>query len=85
MDGRAAAKFPQAGVRLVVQRESAIADFFEHFKIRNIRRSQEAKIEEGLDAPVETLDDERSWQPEVLDTRGAIGVTTRDRSVDPAC
>ncbi|AMM25059.1 YecA/YgfB family protein [Variovorax sp. PAMC 28711] len=31
-----------------------------------------AEIEEGLDADVQSLDDERTWQPEVLDTRGAI-------------
>lgn len=31
-----------------------------------------AEIEQGLDAPVQTLDDERTYQPEVLDVRGAI-------------
>jgi len=31
-----------------------------------------AEIEAALDAPVETLDDERTYQPEVLDTRGAV-------------
>lgn len=30
------------------------------------------ETEQGLDADVETLEDERAWQPEVLDTRGAI-------------
>lgn len=30
------------------------------------------EIETGLDADVQSLDDERTWQPEVLDTRGAI-------------
>ena len=34
------------------------------------RRWQE--IEAALDAPVETLDDERCFQPEALDTRGAL-------------
>ncbi|MBU1360764.1 MAG: UPF0149 family protein [Gammaproteobacteria bacterium] len=30
------------------------------------------EIETALDADVEALDDERAWQPEVLDTRGSI-------------
>ncbi|MDM0115585.1 UPF0149 family protein [Variovorax sp. J22R133] len=30
------------------------------------------EIEDGLDADVQSLDDERTYQPEVLDTRGAI-------------
>ena len=30
------------------------------------------ETEEGLDADVQSLDDERAWQPEVLDTRGAV-------------
>ncbi|VWX58624.1 conserved hypothetical protein [Burkholderiales bacterium 8X] len=30
------------------------------------------EMETGLDADVQSLDDERTWQPEVLDTRGAI-------------
>jgi uncharacterized protein len=30
------------------------------------------ETEEGLDAEVQSLDDERAWQPEVLDTRGAL-------------
>ncbi|WP_431511256.1 UPF0149 family protein [Variovorax sp. DAIF25] len=41
-------------------------EFVLHWK----RRWRE--IEVGLDADVETLEDERSWQPEVLDTRGAV-------------
>jgi uncharacterized protein len=31
-----------------------------------------AEVTAALDAPVETLDDERTYQPEVLDTRGAM-------------
>jgi uncharacterized protein len=31
-----------------------------------------AEVAVALDAPVETLDDERTYQPEVLDTRGAV-------------
>jgi len=31
-----------------------------------------AEVAAALDAPVETLDDERTYQPEVLDTRGAV-------------
>ena len=31
-----------------------------------------AEVEAALDAPVETLDDPRTYHPEVLDTRGAI-------------
>jgi len=30
------------------------------------------EVATALDAPVETLDDERTYQPEVLDTRGAV-------------
>ncbi|MBB4223029.1 UPF0149 family protein [Variovorax sp. 375MFSha3.1] len=42
------------------------------------------EIEEGLDAPVETLDDERSWQPEVLDTRGAIASLPEEERAEVA-
>ena len=35
-------------------------------------RRRWAELEAALDAPVETLDDERTYQPEVLDTRGAV-------------
>jgi uncharacterized protein len=31
-----------------------------------------AELETALDSPVETLEDERTYQPEVLDTRGAM-------------
>ncbi|MGZ5193810.1 MAG: UPF0149 family protein [Ramlibacter sp.] len=31
-----------------------------------------AEVAAALEAPVETLDDERTYQPEVLDTRGAV-------------
>ena len=31
-----------------------------------------AEVTAALDAPVETLDDERTYQPEALDTRGAV-------------
>src|SRR3954468_16803268 len=41
-------------------------EFVWHWK----RRWQE--IEQALDADVQQLDDDRSFQPEVLDTRGAI-------------
>ena len=35
-------------------------------------RRRWTEIVHALDAPVETLDDERTYQPEVLDTRGAV-------------
>lgn len=35
-------------------------------------RRRWAEVTAALDAPVETLDDERTYQPEVLDTRGAV-------------
>ncbi|ROZ68992.1 YecA family protein [Ramlibacter sp. WS9] len=35
-------------------------------------RRRWAEIASALDAPVETLDDDRTFQPEVLDTRGAV-------------
>jgi uncharacterized protein len=35
-------------------------------------RRRWAEIAAALDAPVEALDDERTYQPEVLDTRGAV-------------
>jgi uncharacterized protein len=35
-------------------------------------RRRWAEVEAALDAPVETLDDDRCYQPEVLDTRGAL-------------
>jgi uncharacterized protein len=35
-------------------------------------RRRRAEIATALDAPVETLDDDRTFQPEVLDTRGAV-------------
>ena len=40
------------------------------------------EIETGLDAAVETLDDERAWQPEVLDTRGAIAALPEEERPD---
>ena len=40
------------------------------FVLRWHRRRVE--VESALDAPVETMDDERTYQPEVLDTRGAV-------------
>jgi uncharacterized protein len=35
-------------------------------------KRRQAEVIAALDAPVETLEDERTYQPEVLDTRGAI-------------
>lgn len=35
-------------------------------------RRRRAEVEAALDAPVETLEDERTYHPEVLDTRGAV-------------
>lgn len=35
-------------------------------------RRRWAEVAAALDAPVETLEDERTYQPEVLDTRGAV-------------
>jgi uncharacterized protein len=35
-------------------------------------RRRWAEVAAALDAPVETLDDERTYQPEVLDTRGGV-------------
>jgi uncharacterized protein len=35
-------------------------------------RRRWAEVAAALDAPVETLDDERTYQPETLDTRGAV-------------
>ena len=40
------------------------------FVLRWHRRRVEVEV--ALDAPVETMDDERTYQPEVLDTRGAV-------------
>jgi uncharacterized protein len=42
------------------------------------------EIETGLDADVESLDDERTWQPEVLDTRGAIATLPEDERAEMA-
>ncbi|MDM0039652.1 UPF0149 family protein [Variovorax sp. J22G21] len=43
-----------------------------------------AEIEQGLDAPVETLDDERCYQPEVLDVRGAIASLPPEEQAETA-
>jgi uncharacterized protein len=45
-----------------------------------------AEVAAALDAPVETLDDERTYQPEVLDTRGAVlALPKAERDdIDPA-
>jgi len=40
------------------------------------------EIETGLDADVESLDDERTWQPEVLDTRGAIAALPEEERAE---
>ncbi len=42
------------------------------------------EIERALDAPVETLDDERSYHPEVLDTRGAIASLSEEERAEVA-
>ena len=44
----------------------------EHMEFVLRWRRRWAEVAAALDAPVETLDDERTYQPEVLDTRGAI-------------
>jgi len=38
-----------------------------------------AEVVAALDAPVETMDDERTYHPEVLDTRGAILALSEDQ------
>ncbi len=40
------------------------------------------EIETALDADVESLEDERTWQPEVLDTRGAIAALPEEERAD---
>ena len=43
-----------------------------------------AEVAAALDAPVETLDDERTYQPEVLDTRGAVlALPAAERGEEP--
>ena len=44
----------------------------EHMEFVLRWRRRWAELEAALDAPVETMDDERTFHPEVLDTRGAI-------------
>jgi uncharacterized protein len=41
-----------------------------------------AEVAAALDAPVETLDDERTFQPEVLDTRGAVMALPEDERAE---
>ncbi|RYF29800.1 MAG: zinc chelation protein SecC [Comamonadaceae bacterium] len=47
-------------------------------------RRRWSEIEDGLDADVQSLDDERTWQPEVLDTRGAIASLPEEERADMA-
>lgn len=42
------------------------------------------ETEAGLDAEVQSLDDERAWQPEVLDTRGAIAALPEEERAEMA-
>ncbi|GAA4351081.1 hypothetical protein GCM10023165_39020 [Variovorax defluvii] len=42
------------------------------------------ETEQGLDADVESLDDPRAWQPEVLDTRGAIAALPEEERAEMA-
>ncbi|CAN5688962.1 YecA family protein [soil metagenome] len=42
------------------------------------------EIEQALDADVRTLDDDRSFQPEVLDTRGAIASLSEEERAEVA-
>jgi len=44
----------------------------EHMEFVMRWRRRWAEVEAALDAPVELLEDERTYQPEVLDTRGAV-------------
>jgi uncharacterized protein len=53
-------------------------EFVWHWK----RRWKE--IVQGLDAPVETLDDDRCYQPEVLDVRGAIASLSPEEQAETA-
>ncbi len=45
-------------------------------------RRRWAELVAALDAPVETLDDERTYQPEVMDTRGAMLALPQDERGD---
>ncbi|MBI5277564.1 MAG: UPF0149 family protein [Burkholderiales bacterium] len=45
-------------------------------------RRRWSEIAQALDAPVETLEDERTYHPEALDTRGAILMLPDDERVD---
>ena len=48
-------------------------------------RRRWAEVAQALDAPVETLEDERTYQPEVLDTRGAVlALPAEERGEIPA-
>jgi uncharacterized protein len=47
-------------------------------------RRRWAEVAAALDAPVETLDDERTYQPEMLDTRGAVLALPEDERGDTA-
>ena len=49
MHGRAGAQLPQAGVRLVVDGEGALADPLQRLEVGEGRRPQQALVEEGLD------------------------------------
>jgi uncharacterized protein len=44
----------------------------EHMEFVARWRRRWAEVATALDAPVETLDDDRTFQPEVVDTRGAV-------------
>jgi uncharacterized protein len=45
-------------------------------------RRRWAEVAAALDAPAESLDDERAYQPEVLDTRGAVLALPQDERGD---
>ncbi|GAC1604204.1 MAG: hypothetical protein NVS3B2_09530 [Ramlibacter sp.] len=51
----------------------------EHMEFVARWRQRWTEIETALDAPVETLDDDRTFQPEVVDTRGAVLAMPEDQ------
>jgi uncharacterized protein len=50
----------------------------EHMEFVARWRRRWSEIATALDAPVETLDDDRTFQPEVMDTRGAVLALPQD-------
>ena len=67
-----------------MQAQTLFADAIQQQRFFDLWTRRWDEIVASLDAKVETLDDERTYQPEVLDTRGAIASLSEEERAEMA-